>query len=381
LCYNISFVTTKKELQYWVGFNIVPGIGRVKFSQVENYFGQLESAWKAGPADFKQAGLDSSVIKAIETCRQQTDLDAEMEKLERFGVKAYTYHDAEYPARLKEIYDFPPLIYIKGNLQAQDEWCLAVVGTRRATIYGRQVTEDIVADLARNRITVVSGLARGIDTVAHRCALESGGRTMAIFACGLDTVYPGENTQLAQRIVENGALISEYALGTKPKPDFFPRRNRIMSGISLGVLVVEADESSGAIITAHIALEQDREVLAVPGSILSPMSRGTNTLIQEGAKLVRNCTDILEELNLTVSARQIEMQELVTASETESLLLKQLGPEPTHIDQVCRNCGLPIATVSSNLAIMELKGLVRQVGAMNYVLARESRKEYKVKVE
>jgi DNA processing protein len=381
LCYNNSFVTTNKELQYWVGFNIVPGIGRVKFSQIENFFGKLENAWKAGPADFKQAGLDSNVIKAIETCREQTDLDAEMEKLERGAVKAYTYHDAEYPARLKEIYDYPPLIYVKGNFLPQDEWCLSVVGTRRATIYGRQVTEEIVADLAQNGITVVSGLARGIDTVAHRRALESGGRTIAIFACGLDTIYPGENTNLARSIIERGALVSEYPLGTKPKPDYFPRRNRIMSGMSLGVLVIEADESSGAIITAHIALEQDREVFAVPGSILSPMSRGTNTLIQEGAKLVRNCADILEELNLTVNARQMEMKEIIPASETESLLLKQLGTEPTHIDQICRNSGLPISSVSSNLAIMELRGMVKQVGAMNYVLAREIRQEYKVKVE
>jgi DNA processing protein len=182
-------------------------------------------------------------------------------------------------------------------------------------------------------------------------------------------------------MINQGALISEYPLGAKPRPDNFPRRNRIMSGMSLGVLVVEADESSGAIITAHIALEQNREVFAIPGSILSPMSRGTNTLIQEGAKLVRNCTDILEELNLTASVHQIEMKEIIPTSETEALLLKQLSSEPTHIDQVCRNSGLPVSTVSSNLAIMELKGLVRQISTMNYVLARETRQEYKVKLE
>ena len=304
-----------------------------------------------------------------------------MEKLQKSGAKAITYHDAEYPSRLKEIYDYPPLIYIKGDLKPQDEWSIAVVGTRRATVYGRQVAEEMAEDLAQNNITVVSGLARGIDTVAHNSTLRAGGRTVAIFACGLDTVYPAENVNLARNVVKQGALISEYPLGAKPRPDNFPRRNRIMSGMSLGVLVVEADESSGAIITAHMALEQNREVFAIPGSILSPMSRGTNTLIQEGAKLVRSCTDILEELNLTVNVHQIEMKETSPTTDTEVLLLKQLSAEPTHIDQVCRNSGLPISTVSSNLAIMELKGLVRQISTMNYVLAREARQEFKVKVE
>ncbi len=255
------------------------------------------------------------------------------------------------------------------------------MGTRRATVYGRQITEEIVADLVRSKITIVSGLAKGIDSVAHHSALEAGGRSIAVFGCGLDIVYPSENANLARRIIQQGALISEYPLGTRPKADNFPRRNRIMSGLSLGVLVVEAGETSGAMITAHLALEQNREVFAIPGSILSPASRGTNQLIQEGAKLVRDYTDILEELNLTAVARQIEMKELIPASETESLLLKQLGAEPTHIDEVCRSSGLPISTVSSTLAMMELKGLVKQVGAMNYALAKEARAEYRVKVE
>ena len=173
--------------------------------------------------------------------------------------------------------------------------------------------------------------------------------------------------------MEHGALVSEYPLGTRPRADNFPRRNRIMSGMSLGVLVAEAGESSGALITAQMALEQDREVFAIPGSILSPVSRGTNRLIQEGAKLVRNCADILEELNLTMAVQQLEMKELIPTSETESLLLRQLAPEPIHIDEVCRLSGLPISTVSSTLTMMELKGMVKQVGGMNYVLARDAR--------
>jgi DNA processing protein len=292
-----------------------------------------------------------------------------------------TYHDPKYPSRLKEIYDYPPLLYVRGSLLPQDEWCLAVVGTRRATVYGRQVTEEIVTDLTQSKITIVSGLAKGIDSVAHQAALAAGGRSIAVFASGLDIVYPADNADLARSIMQQGALLSEYPLGTRPRAENFPRRNRIMSGLSLGVLVAEADETSGAIITARMALEQNREVFAIPGSILSPASRGTNHLIQEGAKLVRDYTDILEELNLMNVARQIEMKELLPATETESSLLKHLSAEPTHIDEVCRNSGLPIATVSSTLAMMELKGLVKQLAPMSYVLAREVREEYKVRVD
>ncbi len=217
--------------------------------------------------------------------------------------------------------------------------------------------------------------------MAHRSALETGGRTLAVFACGLDTVYPAENAEMASRIPSQGALVSEYPLGTKPRPENFPRRNRILSGFSLGVLVVEAGETSGAIITAHIALEHNREVFAIPGSILSPASIGTNKLIQAGAKLVRDYRDILEELNLTAVACQIEMKELIPSSETESLLFQKLSAEPLHIDAVCRLSGLPVSTVSSTLAMMELKGLVKQVGAMNYSLARDARETYRVKLD
>ncbi len=304
-----------------------------------------------------------------------------MEKIDRYGVKVLTCHDPDYPSRLKEIYDYPPIIYVRGSLLPEDEWCLAVVGTRRATVYGRQVAEEIVADLARSKITIVSGLARGIDTVAHRSALEAGGRSIAVLACGLDIVYPSENANLARSIMQQGALISEYPLGTRPKAENFPRRNRIMSGLSLGVLIVEANDTSGAMITAHLAVEQNREVFAIPGNILSPASRGTNHLIQEGAKLVRDYTDILEELNLTAVAHQIETKEIIPHSDTETLLLKQLGVEPTHIDEVCRSSGLPISTVSSTLTMMELKGLIKQAGNMNYVLAREARQEYMVKID
>jgi DNA processing protein len=240
-------------------------------------------------------------------------------------------------------------------------------------VYGRQAAEELSRGLAVNRVTVVSGLARGVDAIAHRAALEAGGRTIGVLACGLDMVYPPEHKRLAEQIVEQGALISDYPIGTQPRSEFFPRRNRILSGISLGVLVVEGDVKSGALITARQALEQNREVFAVPGSIYSPNSRGTNKLIQDGeAKLTLDVQDVLAELNLSMAAHQIEMTELLPADATESALLVLLGGEPTHIDEVRRASGLPIATVTSTLAMLELKGLVRQVGRMNYVRAREA---------
>jgi len=370
-----------EDIKYRVGFNSIPGIGRVRLAQLENYFGNLESAWKASPGELKRAGLDSAAMRAITHWRPGISPEAEMEKLERYGVKVLTCNDQSYPSRLKEIYDYPPVLYVRGSLLPEDEWCLAVVGTRRATVYGKQVTEEMVTDLAQSKITIVSGLAKGVDTIAHQSALAAGGRTIAVFACGLDIVYPGENARLARSIIERGALISEHPPGTRPRAENFPRRNRILSGLSLGVLVIEADETSGAMITARMAVEQNREVFAIPGSVLSPASRGANRLIQEGAKLVRGYTDILEELNLTAVARQIEMREILPESGTESLLLKKLSAEPTHIDEVCRSSGLPAATVSSTLAMMELKGLVKQIGTMNYVLAREARQEYRVTVD
>jgi len=371
----------KKNLKYWVGFSFIPGIGRVRSSQLESHFGDMESAWKAPAGELRRARLEDAVVKSVTAWRPKIDPDAEMDKLERYGVQVLTWHDDAYPARLKEIYDYPPILYIRGEITAADEWCLAVVGTRRATAYGRQVTEEIVSDLARNSITTVSGVARGIDSIAHQSALDAGGRTIGVLACGLDIVYPAENLNLARRIVENGALVSEYPLGVKPKPDHFPRRNRILSGMSLGVLVTEAGEGSGALITANLALEQNRDVLAVPGSIFSPASRGTNGLIQEGAKLVRNCQDILEELNLRAVAQQLEFKQVLPETETEAALLKRLSAEPAHIDDICAGAGLPVAAVSSTLAMMELKGLVRSVGNMSYVLAREARESYGVKVE
>jgi DNA processing protein len=363
-------VTPPEELKYWTAFHRIRGIGRVRYQALLGRFGSLADAWSAGPTDLRSAGLDDRVVRAITAERPNIDPDAEVEQLGRHGVRALTWNDDAYPALLKEIDDAPPVIYVRGQLSTVDEWALAVVGTRRPTPYGRQVAEEITYKLASNRICIVSGLARGVDAIVHRAAIQAGGRTVAILACGLDMVYPPEHAKLAREVIEHGALISEYPLGIQPRGDYFPRRNRIMSGMCLGVLVIEGDVKSGAIITARWAADQNREVFAVPGSIFSPQSRGTNDLIQQGAKLVQRVEDVLEELNLTMVPHQIEMQELIPATDTEAGLLRHISKEPVHIDEVCRLSSLPIATVSSVLAMMELKGLIKQMGPMSYVRAQ-----------
>ncbi|MDO8532324.1 MAG: DNA-processing protein DprA [Dehalococcoidia bacterium] len=368
------------DLPYWIAFSRIPGIGRARYVLMEGGFRSLADAWRASAAELRACGMDERSVEAIVAVRPGISPDAEMERLARSDVKALTWHDAAYPARLKEIYDPPPVLYVRGELTSADEWAISVVGTRRATAYGREVAERLAGDLARNGITVVSGLARGIDHVAHRAALEAGGRTIAVQACGLDMVYPAEHLGLAQQIAGQGALISDYPLGTRPRPEFFPRRNRIMSGVSLGVLVVEAPEGSGALITTSLAMEQNREVFAVPGSVLTPSSKGPHRLIQDGAKLVTSVEDILEELNLQASTRpvQMEMRELLPANDDEAELLRILGAGPAHIDDIVRQARRPTASVSSVLAMMEIKGLVKQLGGMNYVRAREARAEYNV---
>jgi len=365
------------DTKFWVALNRIPGIGRVRFQSLLNNFERLEDAWAAGPTELKSAGLEDHIVRKITESRSEIGPDAEIERLQEAGVVALRWDEPSYPARLKEIHDPPPILYCKGDLTDADEWSLAVVGTRRATPYGRQVAEEMSHQLAANGITVVSGLARGIDAIAHKAALEAGGRTIAVLACGLDVVYPPEHKKLAAQIPENGALVSDYPLGTEPRGDYFPRRNRIMSGMALGTLVVEGDIKSGALITARLAIDQNREVFAVPGSVFSPQSRGTNTIIGRGeAKLVQTVEDVLEELNLTMVPQQMEMNELIPATDTEADILRHISKEPVHVDEVCRESGLPVSTVSSLLAMMELKGLVKQMAPMAYVRAREVRAPY-----
>lgn len=358
-----------EEIRYWIGFGLIYGIGAAKFTLLEDYFGELGRAWHASSAQLRASGLDAKSVEAISIARPFISLGTEIEKLRRYRVCVLTRKDADYPIRLREIDYPPPLLYVRGSLLPQDENSIAIVGTRHMTTYGQQATEDIATNMAHNGITVVSGLARGIDSVAHRAALDAGGRTIAVAACGVDMVYPSEHVELGRRIIDQGALVSEFPLGTKPKAEHFPQRNRVMSGISLGVLVVEAGVKSGSLITAHFASEQNREVFAIPGNIYSRSSQGTNALIQEGAKLVRNCADIMEELNLNAVAEQLEMRELAIATDTETFLLSHLSKDGSSIDDVCQRSGLPVSTVSGLLTMLELKGLARRMGNANYAPA------------
>jgi len=356
------------ELKYWIGFTGVPGVGKARLMALKTHFGSLQDAWKAPAAELARAGLDQKITGNITGYRDSINLDDQLRLLEKYHVTAIPFESPDYPPMLAEIHDCPALLYIRGEYRKDDENSVAVVGTRRATAYGKQATEDLVYNLAMNKITIVSGLAKGIDTIAHRTALEAGGRTIAVFASGLDIVYPPDNLKLAREIMEHGALVSEFPLGTKPKAENFPRRNRVLSGLSRGVLVVESGESGGALITVNFALEQNREVFAVPGSIYSPMSKGPNRLIGEGAKLVSNYTDIIEELNLSIVSQQLVMQSVVASDGIESIIMKQLSEEPLHVDEICRNSGLDASTVISTLAVLELNGLVRQRGNMTYTL-------------
>ena len=361
------------EIKYWVGFTKTPGIGKARLTALKDHFGCLKDAWTAPKAELIKAGLDDKTADSVVAFRQDFSPDEELTLLEKYHIAIITCESPGYPPLLKEISDCPAVLYVRGELKSTDESGIAVVGTRRSTAYGRQVTEELVTDLVANGLTIVSGLAKGIDTIAHKSAIESHGRTIAVFASGLDTVYPPENLTLAREIIENGALVSEFPLGTKPKAENFPRRNRILSGLSRGVIVIESGESGGALITANFANEQNREVFAVPGSIFSAMSKGPNKLIQDGAKLVRNHVDVLEELNLSDTSQQLEMKNLSAPDGIESVILKYIAQEPTHIDEICRHTGLSTSAVASNLAIMELNGLVRHLGGMSYILGKKVR--------
>jgi DNA processing protein len=352
---------------FWVGLSLVPGIGPAKFRRLVESLGNPEAAWKARPALLAEAGLDRRAIESLVAARARVELEREMEKLQRLKVGILTLEDPDYPRQLRNIADPPPILYLRGELLPQDELAVALVGTRMPTVYGKQAAELFARGLAENGVTVVSGLAKGIDTHAHRAALEGCGRTVAVLGSGLDIIYPSENRRLAAEIVERGALVSEFPLGTQPDGVNFPRRNRIISGLSLACLVVEAGETSGALITAEFALEQGRDVFAVPGNIFSPASRGPNRLISEGAKPACELRDLLEELKLETAVEQREARGAIPESETEVAVLRCLGHEPLHIDEIRRAVCLPMAVVSSTLTLLELKGLARQAGGMNYV--------------
>ncbi len=366
------------QTRYWIGFNLVRGIGPAKVRRLLDYFGELGAAWNAPPDELQRLGLDRRALDNLLAIRSKVDLGLALTRIEKSGAQVLTWESPGYPRNLLNIAQPPPVLFVKGALTAADEWAVALVGTRKVTAYGREVARDLASGLAASGVTVVSGLARGVDAVAHRAALEAGGRSIAVLGCGLDIIYPPEHRELADAIAKSGAVVSDYPLGTQPDGVNFPPRNRIISGLSKGVVIVEAGADSGALITADYALEQGRDVFAVPGNINHRASVGANRLIQQGAKAVLSVTDILEELNLQLVTERKEARAALPTDPTEQKVLESLASGPVHVDELSVQLSLPIAQISGTLAMMELKGLVRQTGGMNYIAAKEARADYTV---
>lgn len=364
---------------YWVGFNKIRGIGYVRAMKLRNFFGDLGRAWTASASDLLEAGLNKKVIADFIAQRDAIDLDKDLEKIESRGISVFTIEDAGYPQKLLSIEQPPPVIFVRGRLEVADDFAVAIVGTRNLTAYGRQVTLELAQFLARNGITVVSGLARGIDSVAHQAVLEAGGRTIAVLGCGVDVVYPPEHRQLSARIVEKGALISDYYPGTPPDGVNFPPRNRIISGLSLATVIVEAGEKSGALITAEFAANQGRDVFAVPGPIFAPRSKGSNRLIRDGALPLTDFDELLAALNLTQVEEYRYAKKVIQKDEIEELLSNAIKNEPLHIDEIQNSTGLSMEKVSAALVMMELKGLVRRVGNLTYISISDEMTEYEVR--
>jgi DNA processing protein len=349
---------------------MVPGIGPVRFQRLLELCGGPQRAWEASDFEMQAAGLERRSATALREMRASLTPEAAEAKLARLQLESLTLDDTDYPEPLRRISDPPPVLFVRGSFSAADSPAVAIVGTRRVSAYGRAVAERLAADLAAAGVTVVSGLAKGVDTVAHRAALDAGGRTIAVLGNGLDQVYPPENAGLAKRMVEpdRGAVVTEFAPGVPPDAVNFPRRNRIISGLSKAIVVVEAGQKSGALITADFALEQGRDVLAVPGSILSAGSIGSNTLLKEGATLVTGVEDILDAIGVQPAAAR-GAQALQGLPPGEQAVVNVLTAEPRHVDEIALAAARPAAEVGATLVILELRGLARQVGGATYVRA------------
>ncbi len=371
--YYPSDALSLDALAHWIAFSRVFGIGPVRFQMLLDFFhDDAAAAWQADSTTLAQVGFDSKTIASFLKQRATIVPQQELERLERLKIKVITWRDITYPPLLRKIEYAPPVLYLCGNLTDDDRrYTLGVVGTRKMSPYGHQVTEHLTTELVKGHMTIVSGLALGVDTVAHTTALDMGGRTLAVLACGLDTIYPPTNHNLARRIVESGqgALITSFPLGIKPESGNFPARNHIISGLSLGVLITEAPPKSGALITAGSALAQGREVFAVPSGIFSSGGAGVNSLIRDGAHPVTAISDILENLNLHIFPSQTNQttHDFTLENAEERQLLTILSHEPLHVDDLIRSSELPTSTVTSTLTMLELKGIVRHVGSMQYI--------------
>ena len=341
----------------------------LRLRKIFSYFSDLKQAWReTNPARFIQAGLEPKVVPSFIESIKKINPDKEMEKILKNKVKIYIFGDQDYPKLLKEIYNPPALLFARGELLPEDRFSLGVVGSRVMSPYGRQATSDLVRDIAKQGITIVSGLAMGVDAEAHQAALSVGGRTIAVFGSGVDIIYPPQNKKLATDILSaGGTLISEYSLGAEPTAYAFPQRNRIIAGLSKGVFITEAREKSGALITAKIALNENRDILALPGDIFRESSQGVNQLIKSGAQVVTTAEDILKTLNYSDVPEKMAVEKLSPADGLEGVIQNILNKEPLHIDEIAKKSKISSAEIASALVLLEMKGLAKDLGGMRWV--------------
>jgi DNA processing protein len=343
-------------------FNLIPAIGAITLSRLLNHFGSFESAWFANPSDYLSAGIPEKLSKLILESRSRINPEKAFAELARRQIEVLLITEPFYPTLLKEIHAAPPLLYIRGRKEILNQPSIGVVGTRKISPYGKLCCDEFITGLVQNNLSIISGLAFGVDAQALNLCIDQGGSAVAVLASDLDdlSISPKSNFQLAQKIIQTGCLVSEYALGSLSHKQNFPVRNRIISGLSLGTLVIEADLDSGSLITANYALEQNREVFAIPGPIFAPGSRGTNQLLKKGAKLVTSTADIMDELNLS----PVSMPELpeTATDEEEKSILSMLTREGIHIDEIIKTVKLTANAINAKLTILEMKNRVKNLG-------------------
>jgi DNA processing protein len=374
---RIEALSGKMDLYWWLALSRVSGIGPMTYSKLLQRFGAPGEVFKASYAELLNVEMvGRQTAQAVKAFRDDGWVERELDRVGRLRIRIVTIQDkGQYPPPLMKIPDPPPYLYVKGALRSEDHWAVAVVGSRSASTYGLKVTNRLARELVREGVTVVSGMARGVDSEAHLGALAGGGRTIAVLGSGLNVIYPPENRELYERIAERGAVVSEYPLDAEPDAIHFPARNRIISGMSMGVVIVEAAPKSGSLITAHLALEQGREVFAVPGSVDSVRSRGAHQLIRQGAHLVESAEDILEELRGLVKAwggimpgrRTVHTGSREALTPNEENILALLDEEPLHIDELIERGGLGPSPTTAVLLHLELKGCVRQLPGKRFL--------------
>lgn len=358
-------VDADADAPYWMAMRNVTGIGPVRFERLLAAFGSIRAAWEARQDELAHV-LDRRSLESLTAYRRSADPEGDYAALRAEGIDVVTLRHDAYPDLLREVPGPPPVIFQRGTLTLDDRRAVAVVGTRRPSSYGREMARALARDLAQAGVTIVSGLARGVDGIAHAAALDAGGRTIAVLGNGVRSVYPPEHRELAARVARQGAVLSEFHPDAPPDGPNFPARNRLISGLALGVVVVEAPMRSGALITVDFAADQGRDVFAVPGSVLSQASAGCNRLIRDGARLVRSADDVLEDLRLGEAPRQLALDSPAELDEESRRVLSTLTGDARHIDEIGAIAGIPIASLAALLMTLELQGFVRNVGAQYY---------------